>query len=57
MILGAILIIIALILGIVQHTMTYNFYGDETNKWYFWGIAGVIGIIGIIAAAWAYIKK
>jgi Na+/melibiose symporter-like transporter len=57
MILGAILIIIALILGIVQHTMTYNFYGDEANKWYFYGIVAIIGIIGIIAAAWAYIKK
>ena len=57
MILGAILIIIALILGIVQHTMTYNFYGDEANKWYFYGIVGVIGLIGIIAAVWAYIKK
>jgi hypothetical protein len=57
MILGAILIIIALILGIVQHFNVYNFYGDTANKWYFYGLVAIIGIIGIIAAVWAYIKK
>jgi len=57
MILGAILIIVALILGIIQHFNVYNFYGDPANKWYFYGIVALIGIIGIIAAAWSYIKK
>ena len=57
MILGAILIIVALILGIVQHYNVYNFYGDAANKWYFYSIVALIGIIGIIAAAWSYIKK
>ena len=59
MIIGAVLIIIALILGAIQHFMIggINLYGDEANKWYFYGIVGVIGLIGIIAAAWSYIKK
>jgi fumarate reductase subunit D len=56
-ILGIVLIIIALILGLVQHFGVYNFYGDVANKWYFYGVAGVIGLIGIIAVAWAYMKK
>jgi amino acid transporter len=57
MTLGIALIIIALILGAIQHFNMYNFYGDAANKWYFYGIVGVIGIIGIIAAIWAYMKK
>ena len=57
MTIGIILIIIALILGIIQHTNTYNFYGEEANKWYFYGTVALIGLIGIIAAAWSYIKK
>jgi hypothetical protein len=57
MILGVILIIIALVVGIVQHFNVYNFYGIPDNKWYFYGIVGVIGLIGIIAAAWSYLKK
>jgi hypothetical protein len=56
-ILGVVLIVIALILGIVQHFGGYNFYGDPANKWYFYGIVGVIGLIGIIAVAWSYMKK
>jgi len=56
-ILGVVLIVIALILGIVQHFGGYNFYGDPVNKWYFYGIVGVIGLIGIIAVAWSYMKK
>ena len=59
MILGIVLIIIALILGAIQHFMIggINFYGDPANKWYFYGIVGVIGLIGIIAIAWTYMKK
>jgi hypothetical protein len=58
-ILGVMLIIIALILGLIQHFMIggINFYGVEENKWYFYGVVGVIGLIGIIAIAWTYIKK
>jgi len=55
--LGAVLIVIALILGIIQHFNIYNFYGDVANKWYFYGIVGIIGLIGIIAIAWTYLKK
>jgi uncharacterized membrane protein len=55
--LGALLIIIALILGIVQHFGVYNFYGDDSNKWYFYGGVGVIGLIGIILAGWAMMKQ
>jgi uncharacterized membrane protein YuzA (DUF378 family) len=56
-ILGAILIIIALILGITQHFNIYNFYGGPDYKWYFYIIVGIIGLIGIIAIAWTYLKK
>ena len=56
-ILGVVLIIVAIILGAVQHFNAYNLYGDQANKWYFYGGVGVIGIIGIILAAWAYMKK
>lgn len=54
---GIVLIIIAIILGAVQHFMIYNFYGDVANKWYFYGLVGVIGLIGIVLAVWAYMKK
>jgi Na+/melibiose symporter-like transporter len=52
-IVGGLLIIIALILGVVQHFQIYNFYGDDSNKWYFYGLIGLIGLIGIIIAAWS----
>jgi Na+/melibiose symporter-like transporter len=56
---GILLIIIAIILGSVQHFggSSYNMYGDESNKWYFWGLVGVIGLIGLVLAIWAYMKK
>jgi hypothetical protein len=54
---GIVLIIIALILGAVQHFGMYNIYGDESNKWYFYGIIAVIGVIGILLAAWGAMKK
>jgi hypothetical protein len=53
---GALLIIIALILGIVQHYV-YNIYGSDDWKWYFYGLVGIIGLIGIILAVWALMKK
>jgi drug/metabolite transporter (DMT)-like permease len=55
--LGALLIIIALILAVVQHFTSNNLYGDPSNKWYFWGLVIVIGLIGLILAAWMYMKK
>ena len=57
MILGIILIIVAIILGVIQHFEVYNLYGDVANKWYFYGLVGIIGIIGIILVAWSYLKK
>ena len=57
MILGIILILVAIILGAIQHFNVYNLYGDVSNKWYFYGIVGIIGIIGIILVAWSYLKK
>jgi hypothetical protein len=59
MILGIILIIIAIILGAIQHfnVLGYSIYGDVANKWYFYGLIGIIGIIGIILVAWSYLKK
>jgi Na+/melibiose symporter-like transporter len=56
MVIGALLIIIAIILGVVQHFQVYNIYGDDSNKWYFYGLVGVIGLIGIILAAWSFMK-
>jgi hypothetical protein len=56
---GAVLIIIALILGAVRYSGAYDFgvsYGSGSG-WYFYGMAGIIGLIGIILAAWSYTKK
>ena len=57
--LGIVLVIIALILGAVQHfnALGYSIYGGDENKWYFYGLVGVIGLIGIILAAWSYMRK
>jgi len=55
--LGGVLILIAIILVVLQHFEIYNFYGDPSNKWYFYGLAGVIGLIGIVVAAWYYGKS
>lgn len=54
---GIVLIIIALILGAMQHFGTYNFYGADANKWYFYILVGIIGLVGIILAAWGAMKK
>jgi len=56
-IVGGVLIIIAIVLGVVQHFGIYNFYGDESNKWYFYGLVGLIGLIGIIIAAWSTMSR
>jgi UDP-N-acetylmuramyl pentapeptide phosphotransferase/UDP-N-acetylglucosamine-1-phosphate transferase len=56
-IVGGVLIVIAIILGVVQHFQIYNFYGDESNKWYFYGLVGLIGLIGIIVAAWSTTRR
>jgi hypothetical protein len=59
MVVGVLLIIVAIILGAVQHYSVggYNFYGDASNKWYFYGLVGVVGLIGILVAVWSYMKK
>ncbi len=54
---GVLLIIIALILGIVQHFSIYNIYGAAGNQWYFYGAIGILGLIGIILAVWGLMKK
>ena len=54
---GVLLIIIALILGVVQHFSIYNIYGAASNQWYFYGAIGILGLIGIILAAWGLMKK
>jgi surface polysaccharide O-acyltransferase-like enzyme len=53
---GILLIIIAIILAAVQHFGAYNIYGDQSNKWYFYGLVIVIAIIGIILIVWGYMK-
>ena len=54
---GIVLIIIALILGAIQHFGMYNFYGSDANKWYFYSLVGIVGLIGIVIAAWGAMKK
>ncbi len=54
---GAVLIIIALILGGVQVLHIYNIYGSSANKWYYYGGVAVIGIIGIALAAYGLLNK
>ncbi|PIU59465.1 hypothetical protein COS86_04155 [Candidatus Bathyarchaeota archaeon CG07_land_8_20_14_0_80_47_9] len=56
---GMLLIIIAIILGAVRYSGSYDFgvtYGTG-NGWYFYGLVGIIGLIGIVLAIWAYMKK
>ena len=48
LILGAVLIVIAVILGGIQISHAYNIYGAAGHKWYFYGAVAIIGIIGII---------
>lgn len=59
--LGLVLIIIAIILGAMQHYYfgpnNQSLYGGEENKYYFYGLVAIIGLIGIILAAWSYMRK
>jgi ABC-type Na+ efflux pump permease subunit len=59
---GALLIIIALILGGLQLFWDSNGYGYDFTptlgrRLVVYGVFGVIGLIGIIIAAWALMKK
>jgi uncharacterized membrane protein len=57
--LGGLLIIIAIILGAIRYSGSYDFglsYGGGYG-WYFYGLVGLLGLIGIIVAVWAYLKK
>ena len=56
--LGALLIIIAIILGGIQLSGAYNFVPSMGGRrLYVYGVFGLIGLIGIIIAAWALMKK
>jgi hypothetical protein len=59
--LGMVLVIIAIILGAIQHFYYgpngQSLYGADANKWYFYGLIALIGLIGIILAAWSYMRK
>ncbi len=57
LILGAALIVIAVILGGIQISHAYNIYGATAHKWYFYGAVAIIGIIGIILVVWSVLKK
>jgi len=57
LILGAALIVIAVILGGIQISHAYNIYGAAGHKWYFYGAVAIIGIIGIILSVWSVLKK
>ena len=54
---GAVLILIALILGGLQDLHITNIYGDVQNKWYFYGAIGALLLVGIIVVAWGLLKK
>ena len=56
LVLGALFIVIALILGGVQDLHIYNIYGASSNKWYFYGAIGIILILGIVLSAWSLLK-
>jgi hypothetical protein len=53
LVLGAVLIVVALILGGVQVLRIYDLRGSSENRWYFCGAIGAIGLAGIILAAWS----
>jgi len=58
MVIGAILILIALILGGLQLSNAYDF----STAWgwrhlYVYGLFGIIGLIGLILAAWSLMMK
>jgi hypothetical protein len=58
---GILLIVIAIMLFVVQHFYfgpnNQSLYGDDENKWYFYGLIGIIGLIGLTLAAWSYMRK
>lgn len=59
-IVGVLLILIALVLGGLQHfvyTSSNALYGSEGNKWYFYGLVGLIGLVGIVLLVWALMMK
>ena len=53
---GALLIIIALILGGLQILHIYDVVSHPTPTYYY-VLVGIIGLIGIIIAAWGLMKK
>jgi len=53
---GLLLVLVAVVLFMMQHYGFYHFYGDVSNKWYFYGLVSVIGVVGLVMAAWAYRK-
>jgi surface polysaccharide O-acyltransferase-like enzyme len=56
LVIGALLILIALILGAVQHFGVHNLYGAQGHKWYFYGLVVVIALVGLILAVWSLMK-
>jgi len=55
---GAILIIIAIILGALQAANAPDFSKDwGWRHLYVYGLFGIIGLIGLIIAAWALMMK
>lgn len=57
LIFGAVLVLIALILGGMQLLEIYNFSQFVGRRLYFYGIVGIIGLLGIILALWGLMKK
>jgi O-antigen/teichoic acid export membrane protein len=55
--LGAVLVLVAIILGGIQLLRIFNIYGASGNRWFFYGSVGVIGLVGIILLAWSFMKK
>jgi intracellular septation protein A len=55
---GAIIIVIATIVGGIQILHIYNIYGAvHVNKWIFYGVVAIVGIIGIIQVAYSALKE
>jgi membrane protein DedA with SNARE-associated domain len=57
LILGAVLIVIALIVGGAELFGAYPIPKSDANRWYLYGAVAIIGLVGIILSVWSILKK
>ena len=56
-VLGAALIVFALVVSGVQLFHVYNIYGRGSYRWYFYCAIGFVGLAGIVLAVYGLLKK